>query len=187
MTMVVVVPILLLASGCSDDDDSSSGGGGDSSNLSITSTNFNEGGAIPTNNISNVCSGGNQSPQLSWTNAPSNTVEFAIVMDDESTPGCNTGINACVHWGLFNIKSSTTSLIENATINPPMTESQNGAIGKDYEGPCPPSTHIYKFTVYALSSDITPDMDAMWTRASFSSTYSGQIVDSATLSGTYTP
>lgn len=47
-------------------------------------------------------SGGNESPELSWQNAPATTKSFAIVMYDETAN--------FVHWGMYNIPPIATSL-----------------------------------------------------------------------------
>jgi phosphatidylethanolamine-binding protein (PEBP) family uncharacterized protein len=53
-----------------------------------------------------------------------------------------------------------------------------------YIGPCPPSgTHTYRFTTYALNSSVTAGQN---TRAEFEEANSANILQSATLTGTFT-
>lgn len=109
------------------------------------------------------CSGGNLSPQLSWTGAPSGTEAFAVFAYDPDAP---TG-SGWWHWQLVNIPKETTSLAADVG-NPSKnltpagsvsTKNDYGATG--FGGACPPKghgNHRYQFTVYALSRKINlPD------------------------------
>jgi len=104
------------------------------------------------------CTGGNQSPQLSWENAPEGTKSFAINMYDPDAP---TG-SGFWHWVVFDIPATSKELKTNAG-NPEKNLLPAGAIqsltdfGKaGYGGPCPPEGHgfhQYIVTVYALKTD----------------------------------
>ncbi|WP_284359507.1 YbhB/YbcL family Raf kinase inhibitor-like protein [Candidatus Phycosocius spiralis] len=101
------------------------------------------------------CHGGNQSPQLTWTNAPVGTKSYAITAYDPDAP---TG-SGWWHWNVVNIPASVTEL--------PTDASRKGALPKgameirnDYGvsgfgGACPPpgEMHRYIFTVHALGID----------------------------------
>lgn len=104
------------------------------------------------------CTGKNQSPQLSWKNAPEGTKSFAITMYDPDAP---TG-SGWWHWVVFDIPSTTTQLVTNAgniklNLTPEGTIqsiTDYGAMG--YGGPCPPEghgLHQYVITVYALKTE----------------------------------
>ena len=103
----------------------------------------------------NVCSidgstGGNQSPELSWTNAPARTQTFVVVTYDVTA--------AFTHWGMYNISGTATGLPQNAGVAGSSYGSQivnDFFTGAEYDGPCPPAgvapyVHHYLFTVYAL-------------------------------------
>lgn len=105
------------------------------------------------------CTGDNQSPQLSWHNAPEGTKSFAVLVHDRDAP---TG-SGWWHWQLINIPTSTTSLVTDAG-NADGSKLPKGAIHieSDYGvaafgGACPPvghGVHHYKFTVHALSTTL---------------------------------
>ena len=104
------------------------------------------------------CIGKNESPQLSWKNAPEGTRSFAITMYDPDAP---TG-SGWWHWVVFDIPTSTTELVANAgdiklDLTPEGTiQSITNYGSQGYGGPCPPQghgLHQYIITVYALKTD----------------------------------
>lgn len=104
------------------------------------------------------CSGDNQSPQLSWKNAPEGTKSFAITMYDPDAP---TG-SGFWHWLIFDIPAGINELVTNAG-NIKLNLAPKGAIQsitdygiKGFGGPCPPKGHgfhQYIITVYALKTN----------------------------------
>lgn len=104
------------------------------------------------------CTGKNQSPQLSWSNAPEGTKSFAITMYDPDAP---TG-SGWWHWVVFDIPTSVNELVSNAG-NIELNLAPKGAIQsitnygtKGYGGPCPPpghGLHQYIITVHALKTE----------------------------------
>ncbi len=104
------------------------------------------------------CTGKNQSPQLSWKNAPEGTQSFAITMYDPDAP---TG-SGWWHWVVFDIPANIQDLAANAG-NVKLNLAPQGAIQSvtdygmpGYGGPCPPEghgLHQYIITVYALKTD----------------------------------
>ena len=104
------------------------------------------------------CQGENQSPQLSWENAPEGTQSFAITMYDPDAP---TG-SGWWHWLAFDIPA-TTRMIPTGAGDPGRKLMPAGAIqsvtdygAKGYGGPCPPEghgLHQYIITVYALKTE----------------------------------
>jgi Raf kinase inhibitor-like YbhB/YbcL family protein len=128
----------------------------------LSSTTFANDSTLPLSTLSNIlvngsnsCSidgspGGNQSPELSWTNAPSRTASFVVALYDTTA--------AFTHWGIYNISPTATGLPENAgVIGSPYGDQifNDFEDGRQYNGPCPPAgyrpyVHRYVFTVYAL-------------------------------------
>jgi len=104
------------------------------------------------------CSGGNNSPQLSWANAPADTKSFAVTMYDPDAP---TG-SGFWHWVIVDIPATVNELKQNAGdakngIAPAGSlQSNNDAGFSGYLGPCPPehdAAHRYVITVYALKTN----------------------------------
>ena len=147
-------------------------------------------------NGSNVCSlggsaGGNQSPQLSWTNPPRGTHSFAVVVFDTTA--------SFTHWGIFNIGGDATGLPANAGVAASAygTQVVNDFLDPNYDGPCPPTNvapdvHHYVFTVYALRSELTVPSSANFPanaqtlfRALLQAAMRGDVLGSASLTGLY--
>ncbi|WP_426318675.1 YbhB/YbcL family Raf kinase inhibitor-like protein [Pseudoduganella sp. R-43] len=105
------------------------------------------------------CSGGNQSPQLSWSGAPQGTAAFAILVHDADAP---TG-SGWWHWQLVNIPKDVTSLPAGALAPAGSQQMRNDYGAKGFGGACPPSghgVHHYRFTVHALSQKLDLPEDA---------------------------
>ena len=81
-------------------------------NMKLTSTEVADGSTIKEAQVANVfgCKGGNASPSLSWSGAPSDTKSFAITVYDPDAP---TG-SGFWHWVVFNIPPSTTEIPKGA-------------------------------------------------------------------------
>ncbi|KEA65479.1 Phospholipid-binding protein [Marinobacterium lacunae] len=105
------------------------------------------------------CTGGNLSPQLSWSGAPEETKAFAILAYDPDAP---TG-SGWWHWQVVNIPAETTSLPAGAG-DPSKDLMPQGSVqlsndygSKGFGGACPPighGVHRYQFTVHALSQEL---------------------------------
>lgn len=112
------------------------------------------------------CTGGNMSPPLQWTGAPTGTKSFVVTLfdpDERSTP------SGWWHWVVYDLPASVDKLpkgagVEHSTVLPLGTQQGRTDLGNDaYHGPCPDKgdpPHRYTFTVYALSVDkvdVPPD------------------------------
>jgi len=131
-----------------------------------------------------TCDGEDVSPALSWSDVPSATAAFALIVDDPDAPG-----RVFTHWALFNLPSSLQGLPEGV---PTIELLENGGIqGKNdfgkigYRGPCPPrgSPHRYRFFLYALDSPI--DLEPGASKQQVLDRIQGHILAEAQITGTY--
>jgi len=126
--------------------------------------------------------GGNESPPLEWTGAPSDAVSFVVIMKDP-VGWDDTG---CVHWIVFNIPADVTSLTQDASSNLPEGALQGtGDDAFGYYGcePLPGQLHEYHFTIYAL--DMMLDLSQGASEQQVLNAMEGHIIDQAVLIGTY--
>lgn len=102
------------------------------------------------------CHGENQSPPLSWKNAPQGTKSFALSVYDPDAP---TG-SGFWHWYVVNIPAQVSELAANAGSADSLTLPQGAfQLKTDYGyhgwgGVCPPKgdkPHRYVFTIHALN------------------------------------
>lgn len=162
--------------------------------LRVTSSTFVNGGTLPLSMVYNQCpfypGGGNQSPELSWRNAPDETRSFVVIAYDVTA--------SFTHWGMYNISSRSTGLPLNAGIpnSPDGTQVANDFGDLSYDGPCPPpqfppASHTYVFTVYALDivlptlptfGDFPPGSQALY-HALIIAARGNHILDSASIDG----
>jgi Raf kinase inhibitor-like YbhB/YbcL family protein len=103
------------------------------------------------------CSGGNTSPALQWSGAPSGTLSFVVTLfdpDERSTP------SGWWHWVVYDLPKNVDSLpmgagADHSTLLPREAFQGRTDLGNDaYHGPCPAKgdpPHRYTFTVYALN------------------------------------
>lgn len=128
--------------------------------MKLTSTAFEHGGRIPARHTGD---GVDVSPELAWTDAPEGTRAFALICHDPDAPLVKPGAYGFVHWVLYGIPGSVTSLPEDLS---GYTEGVNDFGNAGYGGPMPPNghgTHHYYFWLMALDEavDLKPGL-AMW-------------------------
>lgn len=149
--------------------------------FTLTSPAFADGERIP-DQYTGV--GKDSSPELNWSNPPTGTISFALVMDDPDAPR-----GTWTHWLIYNIPPEAKGL----PFGVPWGESLPGGIrqlGNDglrfvYIGPMPPpgKLHHYNFTLYAL--DRMLPAAGLVTRDDLCQAMAGHILDQAKLTGTY--
>ena len=139
------------------------------SELSIISTDFEEGGEIPKN-----CGykHGNEKPELDFMGMENEPFPWAIIMDD---PDAMAAVGKVwVHW------------LEYGNTDDSVTEGKNdfGEIG--YGGPAPPDgRHTYVFKLYELDTDL--DLKEGFSKQELEDAMKGHIIAEAKLTGTYAP
>jgi Raf kinase inhibitor-like YbhB/YbcL family protein len=96
-----------------------------------------------------TCHGAGINPPLSWSGAPPGTKSFALVVDDSSAP-----ITPYIYWLVFHIEPGTTD-IQEGMLPTGARQALNSQGTLHYDAPCPQGhSHSYRFTVYALSTEI---------------------------------
>jgi len=139
------------------------------SELSIISTDFEEGGEIPKN-----CGykHGNEKPELDFMGMENEPFPWAMIMDD---PDAMAAVGKVwVHW------------LEYGNTDDSVTEGKNdfGEIG--YGGPAPPDgRHTYVFKLYELDTDL--DLKEGYSKQELEDAMKGHIIAEAKLTGTYAP
>lgn len=145
--------------------------------FALTSPSLAEQGVMPDKYT--LAAGENTSPPLAWAGAPEGTRSFALALVDPDVPFGSFGLPApgtlygdlFVHWTVFDIPASTTSLPEGAgaagaipggakqlnnTAADFGDESPMAQFKAGYIGCAPPAgdhAHRYLFTLYALNTD----------------------------------
>ncbi len=149
--------------------------------LKLTSPAFETGGTIPKKF---TCDGPDVSPALKWSDPPSGTQSFAVIMDDPDAP-----MGTWVHWVLYDLPAEARELPEGV---PKQSELSSGARqGRNdfplvgYGGPCPPRgpAHRYFFKLYAL--DGKTGLKAGATKADLEKAMKGHILGQGELMGRY--
>jgi len=158
----------------------------------VVSSTFENNGPIPASMVFNGqlgsnCTGGNQSPQLSWTRAGRGVRSYAVTLFDVTAN--------FAHWGAYNIPPDTTELNAGAgdPANASLQQVYNDAFLLGYSGPCPPpdlvpnGSHFYVFTVYALDKmlDLTPSPDFPPYADGLYRAMIGHVIDQASITGIF--
>src|SRR5258708_24288096 len=154
------VPIVLLVASLSAcgtdrrDQPSPSSSQNRTMGLSITSNAFASNAEIPRKY---TCEGADTSPQLAWSGAPANTKSVALIVDDPDAPDPKAPKMTYVHWVLYDIPASVTTLEASASTRLPsgIREGLNDRKPTGRGGPCPPiGRHLQSFKLYALHSSL---------------------------------
>jgi Raf kinase inhibitor-like YbhB/YbcL family protein len=150
--------------------------------LSLTSTAFREGEAIP---LAHARDGADCSPPLAWSGAPEGTVSFALVCDDPDAPR-----GRWVHWVLYDVPAEAKGLA--AGVGKSQRPTAGGVVGTNdfgesgWGGPAPPrghGIHHYEFRLYALDRKLGLPPGA--SKDELISAMKGRILAEVRLTGTY--
>lgn len=102
-----------------------------------------------------TCHGDGISPPLQWSGFPADTESLAIVVDAPEAAG-----GSQVHWVVFNLDPQEQEIAEGVP-NRPAVQAATSPGSTGYDPPCPDGDgsqsdegEVYRFTVYALSSEI---------------------------------
>lgn len=153
--------------------------------LIVQSPAFQPGATIPK---AHTGEGDDWSPQLSWTNIPAATVEFALIVDDPDAPTSEPW----VHWVLYKIPGGGVGLGPGLGKAEKLTDPEGPLEGRNswgknaYGGPMPPpghGVHHYHFKLYALNTAL--DLPAGLTKAELLRAMEGHILATGELIGKY--
>jgi Raf kinase inhibitor-like YbhB/YbcL family protein len=127
---------------------------GDLAPFTLRSTAFADGGVLPDEL---TCTGAGVSPDLSWTDTPSDAESLALVVRDRDAGGF-------VHWIVTGIDPSVQGIGEGG-VPEAAIEGPNDAGTVGWVTPCPPAgsgTHTYEVSLLALPGVVAvpPDSDA---------------------------
>ena len=113
---------------------------------------------------------------------PSNTVSFAVVLDDkDSVPVCGF---VWIHWLLANLKKDQLVAGEASNINADFIQGNNSWNMPLYGGMAPPDRdHIYDLTVFALDKEL--NLQKGFSLEELETEMKGHILDSFCLKGKY--
>ena len=142
----------------------------------LSSAAFDANGEIP---VVHTCDGPGTPPPLSWAGAPPGTNAFALIVDDPDAPDPAAPKRTFVHWVVYGIAQSASTLNGDG-----YREGVNDRGQRGYTGPCPPKgRHRYFFKLYALDRDLG-DLGQP-TKADLERAMSGHVLAQAELIGTY--
>jgi Raf kinase inhibitor-like YbhB/YbcL family protein len=141
----------------------------------IASPVFQDNTSVPT---PHTCMGENISPPFEFGDLPAQTRSLVLIVEDrDATP------NPWIHWLVFNIPPTTTSVpVDNIPVGGAEGIANGGTHG--YEGPCPKyfsGTHHYHFQLFAL--DTVLDLPASADKSQVLAHLQNHVIDSATLVG----
>lgn len=148
----------------------------------LSSPAFPPNGSIPD---TYTCDGPDTPPPLKWAGAPEGTKSLALIVDDPDAPDPKAPKMTYVHWVLYDIPTSVTSIGDGGGATPPgARDGLNDWKRRGYGGPCPPiGRHRYFFKLYALDTALgdlgTP------TKAQVEAAMVGHVLAHAELMGTY--
>ena len=151
------------------------------SKVTLDSTAFTDGGAIPKRY---TCEGQDISPPLAWSGLPAGTKSLALIVDDPDAPDPKAPKRTYVHWVLYDIPPTVTTLPEGGTLPAGTREGRNDWGRTGYGGPCPPiGRHRYFHKLYALDT-VLGDLGEP-TKARVEKAMEGHILAEGRLMGTY--
>jgi Raf kinase inhibitor-like YbhB/YbcL family protein len=122
--------------------------------MDLSSTGMANGAMLALAQVNTRCGGQNQSPSLTWSNAPANTRSFALTTFDPDAGGGH----GFWHWLVFDIPATVHGLDVGAA-PPGAVQGENDFGDHNYGGACPPAgsgLHHYVFTLYAIDSPGVP-------------------------------
>ena len=152
-------------------------GGTASAKLTIKSSAFSSGGAIP---AKYTCDAQNPpNPPLAFSGVPKKAKSLVLIVEDPDVPKNLVPTGLFDHWIVVDIPTDTKGYAEGQG-----PQGVNGAGKTGYIGPCPPDReHRYFFTLYALDTKVGDAKIA--SRADFENSMKAHILEKAEYMGRY--
>jgi Raf kinase inhibitor-like YbhB/YbcL family protein len=160
---------------------SASCGADPAGDFKLTSSAFQAETIIPRKH---TCDGLNTSPPLAWSQPPTGTKAFALIVDDPDAPG-----GTWVHWVVYDLPGEARSLPEavpkQSELSSGARQGRNDFPSVGYGGPCPPPgpAHHYHFKLYALDGKL--DLKSGATKAEVEKAMRGHVLGEGHLVGRY--
>ncbi|HKA43655.1 MAG TPA: YbhB/YbcL family Raf kinase inhibitor-like protein [Burkholderiales bacterium] len=152
--------------------------------LALSSSAFTQNGAIPKRY---TCQGEDVSVPLAWSGVPPGTKSLVLIVDDPDAPDPKAPTMTWVHWVLYNIPPTATSLkeaVKAGELAKGTLEGRNDWQRTGYGGPCPPiGRHRYFHKLYALDV-VLPDMGRP-SKGALEQAMKGHVLEKTELIGTY--
>ena len=129
--------------------------------ITVTSPTLKANETVP---VDHTADGKNLSPALTWSGAPANTKQFALIYDDPDV-AFGTPPQTFVHWVVYKIPGTAKGLPAELPMDAVLTapaeiagtiQGVSGFKRTGYRGPAPPpgKPHHYTWTVYALDAEL---------------------------------
>lgn len=145
--------------------------------MNLISQNFQNGEELP---VKYSCDGERIAPSLAWSNFPTETKSFALILEDPDAVGGKT----FTHWLVINIPVAITSVAEGSVDIPQAEAITNDGGSASFFPPCPPpgtGAHRYIFKIYALDVEKLEDVN----KDNFYEKIKNHVLDKAELLGKY--
>jgi hypothetical protein len=142
--------------------------------LELSSSAFSHNEPIPQEH---TCDGADEPPPLQWDGVPAAAETLALIVDDPDAPDPEAPQRTYVHWVVYDVPASATSLAGGR-------EGKNDWNRTGYGGPCPPiGRHRYFFKLYALDTRLGNLGEP--TKAELEEAMRDHVLEQAELMGTY--
>jgi Raf kinase inhibitor-like YbhB/YbcL family protein len=153
-----------------------------SDTMKIQSPAFAANGEIPSKY---TCEGEDISPPLGWGALPDGAKSLVLVVDDPDAPDPAKPQRTWVHWVLYDMPPTTTTLAEGVKeLAEGMRQGKNDWKKTGWGGPCPPiGRHRYFFKLYVLDATLGDLHEP--TKAELEKVMAGHVIARAELVGTY--
>jgi phosphatidylethanolamine-binding protein (PEBP) family uncharacterized protein len=156
-----------------------SAGSSSSGSFTLTSSAASNGGTLP---AAYTCDGTGSTLPLAWSNPPSGTASYAVLLSTAPTTG-----TVKYDWVLYNIDSTVTSLAQDSFLVGTLGQGDDGP-GAIYDPPCSqgPGAKVYTYTLYALSAAPAFSGTAPVTGETLATTIASSTLGTASISVSYT-